>query len=137
MSFKRFAIALSAAVATCWLGIGSPLAGDRDGKSVRFADDYAGYHLRPPYYLPRLGWHYPPRHADRSLYYGYHFHHDHPPLVSRARRAVVVHRPAVQYIVLPADHVAWCRGRYRSYRAHDNSFQPDRGGRRQCWSPYS
>jgi hypothetical protein len=33
-------------------------------------------------------------------------------------------------------HVDWCYDRYRSYRASDNTFQPYRGGRRQCNSPY-
>lgn len=33
-------------------------------------------------------------------------------------------------------HVDWCSARYRSYRASDNTFQPNRGGRQQCVSPY-
>lgn len=33
-------------------------------------------------------------------------------------------------------HYAWCARRYRSYSAYDNSFQPSRGPRRQCYSPY-
>jgi len=33
-------------------------------------------------------------------------------------------------------HVEWCSGRYRSYRASDNTFQPYSGPRRQCRSPY-
>ncbi|MEX0953603.1 MAG: BA14K family protein [Rhizobiaceae bacterium] len=34
-------------------------------------------------------------------------------------------------------HVEWCYDRYRSYRAWDNTFQPYRGQRRECYSPYS
>ena len=34
-------------------------------------------------------------------------------------------------------HVEWCYDRYRSYRASDNSYQPNYGPRRQCVSPYS
>ena len=34
-------------------------------------------------------------------------------------------------------HMDWCYRRYRSYRASDNTFQPYRGGRRQCFSPYN
>lgn len=34
-------------------------------------------------------------------------------------------------------HVNWCENRYRSYRAYDNSYQPNYGGRRACNSPYS
>ncbi|MCR4268048.1 BA14K family protein [Nitratireductor sp. ZSWI3] len=33
-------------------------------------------------------------------------------------------------------HRAWCRQHYRSYRADDNSFQPRKGARRRCRSPY-
>ncbi len=33
-------------------------------------------------------------------------------------------------------HEEWCFRRYRSYRAYDNTFQPYRGGRRYCRSPY-
>jgi hypothetical protein len=33
-------------------------------------------------------------------------------------------------------HVEWCASRYRSYRAYDNTFQPNSGPRRQCVSPY-
>ena len=33
-------------------------------------------------------------------------------------------------------HVQWCYNRYRSYRASDNTFQPNSGPRRQCVSPY-
>lgn len=33
-------------------------------------------------------------------------------------------------------HVRWCYHRYRSYRAWDNTFQPNYGPRRQCISPY-
>ena len=33
-------------------------------------------------------------------------------------------------------HVQWCYDRYRSYRAFDNSWQPNYGPRRECNSPY-
>ncbi|EEY07123.1 predicted protein [Brucella pinnipedialis M163/99/10] len=33
-------------------------------------------------------------------------------------------------------HVRWCYNRYRSYRAYDNTYQPNYGPRRQCYSPY-
>ena len=42
--------------------------------------------------------------------------------------------PVVGY-ASPA-HVEWCYTRYRSYRLSDNSFQPHRGVRRACRSPY-
>jgi hypothetical protein len=31
-------------------------------------------------------------------------------------------------------HIEWCYDRYRSYRASDNTFQPNNGPRRQCIS---
>jgi hypothetical protein len=37
---------------------------------------------------------------------------------------------------LPAEHMAWCASRYRSYRESDNSYAPYSGGRRPCISPY-
>jgi len=33
-------------------------------------------------------------------------------------------------------HIAWCAKKYRSYRAFDNTFQPKRGKRKTCRSPY-
>ena len=33
-------------------------------------------------------------------------------------------------------HYAWCQGRYRSYHARSNTFQPHNGPRRACRSPY-
>lgn len=33
-------------------------------------------------------------------------------------------------------HTDWCYARYRSYRAYDNTFQPNYGPRRECLSPY-
>ena len=33
-------------------------------------------------------------------------------------------------------HVQWCYDRYRSYRASDNTFQPNYGPRQLCNSPY-
>lgn len=37
---------------------------------------------------------------------------------------------------LSAEHVDWCYERYRSYRAKDNSYQPDKGPRKVCNSPF-
>lgn len=37
---------------------------------------------------------------------------------------------------LAAAHVEWCSNRYRSYSPRDNSYNPYRGGRRECISPY-
>lgn len=45
------------------------------------------------------------------------------------------YRPAPRYRA-GNPHVRWCYNRYRSYRAYDNTFQPNYGPRRQCYSPY-
>lgn len=37
---------------------------------------------------------------------------------------------------LESRHIEWCYGQYRSYREWDNSWQPLRGPRRECISPY-
>ncbi|WP_442580594.1 BA14K family protein [Mesorhizobium sp. ASY16-5R] len=34
-------------------------------------------------------------------------------------------------------HEEWCANRYRSYRAYDDTFQPNNGPRRECISPFS
>jgi len=46
-------------------------------------------------------------------------------------------RPAPQVgAALPVSHVRWCQGRYRSYDAYSNTFQPYNGPRQVCVSPY-
>ena len=42
---------------------------------------------------------------------------------------------APRYSFSPAHH-GWCSTRYRSYRASDGTFQPYRGPRKLCRSPY-
>lgn len=36
-----------------------------------------------------------------------------------------------------APHVEWCRNRYNSYRAYDNTYQPYNGRRRRCQPPFA
>lgn len=38
--------------------------------------------------------------------------------------------------VMSRNHVNWCANKYRTYRASDNTFQPNNGPRAQCYSPY-
>ncbi|WP_214472876.1 BA14K family protein [Mesorhizobium sp. dw_380] len=59
-----------------------------------------------------------------SLYNNYNYYEAPPRRYYRAGR-------------LSSAHVQWCYNRYRSYRAWDNTFQPNYGPRRQCLSPYS
>jgi len=37
---------------------------------------------------------------------------------------------------MPPSHVNWCATRYRTYTAYDNTYQPSRGVRSQCISPF-
>jgi hypothetical protein len=39
-------------------------------------------------------------------------------------------------VTLSRKHLAWCESHYRSYRASDNTFNPVRGPRQTCVSPY-
>ena len=132
MTPKLFAGAFSAALAAGAFvaGIQPALAHGPDG-GVRievYDGDHAGRrhyrHVRPP--------------TGPQLYYSYHYDHipAYPVPIFKSIHPPLVVRPAVRYRAI-SHHAAWCHARYRSYRAHDNSFQPYHGGRTQCWSPYS
>lgn len=73
---------------------------------------------------------------DHRRYYrpdaGIYFHFGPPPVYRR----YVEPRRVYRYRLSQA-HYDWCYDRYRTYRALDNTFQPYRGPRRQCVSPYS
>ncbi|CAN7700436.1 BA14K family protein [Rhizobium sp. LjRoot98] len=94
--------------------------------------------------IRRHGFH---RRGDAAYYNGHRGYHERRrgyreyngmwfPLAAFATGAiiggVVVDRP-VRY---GGSHVEWCGNRYRSYRAYDNTYQPNYGPRRQCHSPY-
>lgn len=107
--------------------------------------DYHLRHYRPRHYKHR---HYRPRiviphfQGYRGWRYkrpGYRRHHNGwwypraafgPRVIIRKKR----HHRAVRG--LPRQHFIWCDRRYRSYRAWDDTFQPYRGPRRHCNSPY-
>lgn len=88
---------------------------------------YGGYHGYPYY---RSGYRY---------YDGYWY-----PLAAFGAGAIIGGAIASQprYYAAPAPeginprHYEWCANRYRSYRAYDNTFQPNVGPRQQCLSPY-
>ena len=72
-----------------------------------------------------------------------HWRHDYPRYRPHYRydRRYWGPPPAYRYRAAPVyrggnPHVRWCYNRYRSYRAYDNTFQPNYGPRRQCYSPY-
>ncbi|MBB5571670.1 MULTISPECIES: BA14K family protein [Rhizobium] len=102
---------------------------------------YGGYHGGYyPYY--RRGWYggyrgYPGYRYGYRYYDGYWY-----PLAAFGAGAIIGGAIASQprYVAPAGDinprHVEWCEARYRSYRAYDNTFQPNRGPRQQCYSPY-
>ncbi len=53
----------------------------------------------------------------------------------RPRPVYREYRPVVRG-GLSQSHVNWCFGRYRSYDAYSNTFQPYNGPRQTCYSPY-
>ena len=77
------------------------------------------------------GWHHK-RHGYR-YYRGYWF-----PAAAFAITVAPrpVYRPVPQVTHLPALHVAWCQGRYKTYRVHDNTYAWKAGHRTWCRSPY-
>ncbi|MGE7371263.1 BA14K family protein [Neorhizobium sp. NPDC001467] len=57
------------------------------------------------------------------------------------------YEPAPRYVAPPPryaapaaginpQHTDWCLARYRSYDVYSNTFQPNYGPRKQCYSPY-
>lgn len=67
-------------------------------------------------------------------YNGYWF-----PLAAFATGAIIggaINQPRVVTPAYGSSHVQWCANRYRSYRAYDDTYQPNYGPRRRCVSPY-
>lgn len=68
------------------------------------------------------------RHSNR----GYHDHN---------RRGVVIYprhtAPRYNRSRRGSAHVNWCDNRYRSYDIYSDTFQPYKGGRKRCNSPFS
>lgn len=102
-------------------------AGGRGEGVVRYGPNYEGYHLRPPYYLPGVGWYTPRDFKDRSLYFGYHFHPTPEPKTPWTKKRAVR---------VSSAHVEWCRGTYRTYRVSKNAFRTQDGRWKTCRSPY-
>ncbi len=98
------------------------------------------------YHDARVPWHQQPPVAGTGPghYYSHHPHHvpgyprrlsGYPVPIHAAPRPL----PGVVvpvYRAVPAAHVAWCAGRYRSYDVRTDMFQPYHGPRRLCRSPY-
>jgi hypothetical protein len=101
---------------------------------VQYREDWrrSGYHRRgdDAYYNGHRGYH--ERRSGYREYNGMWF-----PLAAFATGAIIGGAATTDRRSLDGgDHVVWCSNRYRSYRAYDNSYQPNNGPRRQCNSPY-
>ncbi|GHD10697.1 BA14K family protein [Tianweitania populi] len=97
---------------------------DRDRRWHRHHDrrDYRDYRRHRDYYGHRRG---------PSVYFG----------VAPTYRYVEPRYAAPRYVAprgrgYASNHVNWCYNQYRSYRASDNTFQPNYGPRRSCHSPF-
>lgn len=79
------------------------------------------------------------RSRNRHCHRGYCHRHNYQ--YSNHRHRPVVYNPPPRRRAPPRRnygdrHEDWCYDRYRSYRAYDNTYQPYRGRRRYCQSPY-
>jgi hypothetical protein len=75
----------------------------------------------------------------RGRYYRHHHHHGSNAgaiIGGLAAGAIIGGALAQPRYAGGNSHVEWCYSRYRSYRASDNTYQPNYGPRRQCRSPY-
>lgn len=85
----------------------------------------------PPYYRDQWPDYYAPPYYGSGIYFNYYApryrYYEPPRRYAPVRR---IYRGA-------SAHVRWCQARYRTYRAWDNTYKPNRHTRRQCISPYS
>jgi hypothetical protein len=106
-----------------------------------------GYYGGGPYYRRGYygGGYYNGYRGYGGYHYGYRRYNDGYwyPLAAFGAGALIGGAIASQprYYAAPSNginpqHYEWCASRYRSYRAFDNTFQPSRGPRQQCLSPY-
>lgn len=114
------------------------LRGGGDGDRSRYdreryrseADNYRYWHGHRGYRDYRPGY----RRSDDGWWY---------PLAAFGLGAAIIGGMAAQQaprpqlgVALPPDHVRWCQMRYRSYDPYSDTFQPNRGPRQRCRSPY-
>lgn len=109
-----------------------------DGNMCRDRPDYRNYrygHDRYRYWHGHRGYnYYRPgyRRGDDGWWY---------PLAAFGLGAAIIGGMAAQQarppvVAVPPDHVRWCQMRYRSYDPYSDTFQPNRGPRQRCISPY-
>lgn len=87
---------------------------------------YKGYrHHRPGYRRYNDGWWYPQAAFDGTP----------APIQAEQPEKASAKKTAMQNS-LPQKHIRWCSDKYRSYRLSDNTFQPMKGARKTCRSPF-
>ncbi len=74
-------------------------------------------------------WH---RGHRRHGYDGYYDNYDNSGLLFKSFVTGTLFNGASRRASYSDAHIRACASRYRSYTAHDNSYQPSRGPRRQC-----
>jgi hypothetical protein len=89
----------------------------------------------------RAPWYDQPPVAGTGPGYYYSQHPDHipawpKPLTGYAVPIYDTAKPVVHALRVVDAHGAWCAARYRSYDWQSDTWQPHRGGRRVCWSPW-
>lgn len=79
------------------------------------------------------------RHEGHRLHRGYWFPVIAFNIAPRVEPRPVIRKPWPRAKVIDVSrlHVAWCQGRYRTYRIADNSYAFKAGKRTHCTSPYS
>jgi hypothetical protein len=101
----------------------------RDRREVRRDDNRGGYYrghrgyrdYRPGYKRHGDYWYPAAAFVAGALISG---------AIANSQSEVVVDRD------VGGSHEEWCANRYRSYRAYDDTFQPNNGPRRECISPF-
>ncbi|WP_245294781.1 BA14K family protein [Rhizobium rhizosphaerae] len=97
---------------------------------------HRGWDRRADGYRRGNGYYYNGHRGYRERRPGYRYHNGlWFPLAAFATGAIIGGATAAPRAAYGNSHVQWCMNRYRSYRASDNTYQPNNGPRRQCVSP--
>ncbi|MBS1167636.1 MAG: lectin [Proteobacteria bacterium] len=98
---------------------------DTTRDNYRYWHGHRGYHdYRPGYRRGNDGWWYPLAAFGLGA-----------AIIGGMAAQQRAPRPQLGY-AMPPDHVRWCQSRYRSYDPYSDTFQPYRGPRQRCVSPY-
>ena len=98
--------------------------------------NWDGRHMRRP--PPHRDGFYNGHRGYRDRRAGYRYHNGYWfPRAAFATGAIIGGAMLQPRPAYGGSHVSWCQNRWRSYRAYDNTYQPNSGPRRICVSPYS